>query len=415
MLTKKNYLLSVLYSKTGAAFLIASIVLVYVGPFLLFETSSTQAAWVRYLLLLSSVMFFLYSRDELKKIDKVHLFLLVSLFGYLLVNSLFLSEELRSIRRLVFVVFLFVPFLFLRLNVEVLENIIKVIAFSIFLFALFSLALNYVNDSLPTGYREGGLYQSGVRQIAYFGNTIVAALYYGTALLAAFYYFLTTKSKVNLFASSVVAAVLSLYIFLTFARTVWLAVGVGLVILLTLLYTKELRQRFIFIITLLVLAGVCFSLTKLGYEVGERGLSIRDEIWIETIRKIEGYWVFGHGLLNRINEIYVASIDFNFNYPHSLYLEILYQVGGVGLFIYLVFVFYSSWIYYQAMRCKLYGNLGALFLAILLGSTLAAIFDMKGWIDSPNYIWMWLWVPLALSFNFSKELKRSRLEESVCS
>lgn len=400
-----------------AMVLVFVVFLIYISPFFLFEQASSQAALTRYALFLTGIAFIWQLRKNLFEFgfDNAHILIVLLLFSYLLLNSIVLSDELKSVRRLMLVFLLFLPFVFLRINVNLAERIVFTFAFMVFLFASFSLVYGFFNEALPSGYRRGGIYQSGVREVAYFGNTIVAGLHYGVALIGVFYFYLTTRKIPILVVSFLMMATLSLYVYLTFARTSWAAVGVGCIILFVLLYKKELRKRFIFVAAIGLALGVYYAFTKLDYEVGTRGLTYRDEIWKESIRQIKEYMMFGHGLLNEIDWIYVESIDRSYNNSHSLYLEILYQVGAVGLALYLLLFSYSVWVLYQSARNAIYGELAVFILAVLSGGAVAALVDIIGWIDSPNYVWIWLWVPLASSLAFSRGLKAARLKQSVIS
>lgn len=404
-------------NKLIVAALFLVVFLVYVAPFFLFEQASSQAALTRYALLLTGIVFIWQFRDNFSELgfDNIHVLVVLLLFLYLLLNSIVLSDESKSFRRLLLVFLLFLPFVFLKINTGLIERIIFSFVFLIFLFSAFSLVYSFFNETLPSGYRHGGIYQSGVREVAYFGNTIVAGLHYGVALIGAFYFFLTTRKNMVLAISSFMIVSLSLYIYLTFARTAWVAVGAGFIVLFALLYRKELIKRFLFVASAGLLFAVNYAFTRLGYEVGTRGLTYRDEIWKESILRIKEHAVFGHGLLNKIDWIYLESIKQSFNNSHSMYLEILYQVGAVGLALYLMLLFYTFWVLYQSARNGIYGKLAIFILAVLTGGSLAALVDIIGWIDSPNYVWMWIWVPLASSLPFSRELKAARLKESVCS
>lgn len=50
-------------------------------------------------------------------------------------------------------------------------------------------------------------------------------------------------------------------------------------------------------------SSIVFLLNYIGYEVGERGLARRNEIWKASILQIRERWIFGHGLLSSIGWI----------------------------------------------------------------------------------------------------------------
>mgnify|MGYP002738551998 CR=1 FL=1 len=406
----KEYGLALHMRFLGYGFLLIALSLVYLAPYWWFQQPTTQAALVRVFLVVSvcCLIFEYWKGEEGRGIyfDRTHLVLFLLLFGYLLLNSLFLSENFKSVRRLFFVFILFLPFVFVDIKESFLEKVFLFFAVVVFLFALLSLAVNYYDNTLPLGYRKGGIYRSGVGQVADFGNTIVAGLYYSTGLLLAFYFYLTARNNLVFLLSVIMVAVIAAYVFLTFARTSWLVAGVGLIVLMLSTYERELRGRFYFVVFVLIALLSYYALTKLGYEVGVRGLTYRDQIWAESFLRIKESIAFGHGLLSETGWIYIDSPQKKVNNPHSLYLEILYQTGVVGLVLYLLFLLRSLWLFFVAVRRRVYGKTGALFLSALIGVSAGMTVDIIGWINSPNYVWLWLWVPMACSFAFIRGLKR---------
>ena len=102
------------HTKTLAIFfLVFAVLLIYLAPFVAFEQSSRQASLVRVSLLISSVLFVTVSFEGLKSFCLVRFsylyFFVLLLFSYLFLNSLFLSDDFKSIRRLLLLLVLFIP------------------------------------------------------------------------------------------------------------------------------------------------------------------------------------------------------------------------------------------------------------------------------------------------------------------
>ena len=139
--------------------------------------------------------------------------------------------------------------------------------------------------------------------------------------------------------------------------------------------------------------------------MGERGLTYRDELWKETILQMKGNWVFGHGLLNSIGWITIRDGAARYNNSHSLYFEIIYQVGLAGLFLHLCCVASAIYVLFKSFLLGVFGSLSVLFISVLAAISVVMSVDIIGWINSPNLVWMWLWFPLAVSISFERNLK----------
>ena len=272
--------------------------------------------------------------------------------------------------------------------------------------AVFSLFNHYFNGTLPRGYRQGGLIDSGVNGFAGFGNTIVAGMHYAIAFSIVNYLYFTEKNRSFLIVWGVFNFFLFIYIALTFARTAWAAAFVSFFVIFLMTFRKK-QLRFYIPIALLIPTFLYFYLNFAGYEFGERGLTYRDEAWLYTLSKMEGYWFFGHGLLNTIGWIPIRGGATQLNNSHSLYLEIVYQTGLVGLFLYLLSIVLSFYTLFKCFLKDIYGNVSVLIIAVLSSISVAMVVDIIGWVNSPGLVWMWLWLPLAVSVAFECKLKSS--------
>jgi len=382
--------------------------LVYLAPFVIFEQSSRQAALVRVSLLVSSAIFIGVNLQSIKTFihDRCgYVLLTVSLlFIYLFLNSFFLSDDLKSIRRLILLVFLFIPFLYIDFDERKIRVILALIASVISIFAVFSLLNHYFSGTLPHGYRKGGLIGSGVPGLASFGNTIVAGMHYAIAFSIVTYLYFTEANRLLLIVWGVFKVFVFYYIILTFARTAWVAALVSFLIIFLMTFDRY-KIRFYIPLVIFISVLLFFLFNYMGYEVGERGLTARDEIWEVAIIEIKENIFFGHGLLNSIGWISIREGALRFNNVHSLYLEILYQVGVVGLFLYLLCILSAAYVLFKSFLLKVFGNLSVLFIAVLASISVVMSVDIIGWVNSPGLVWMWLWFPLAVCLSFERNLK----------
>ena len=401
--SKNNYF----FRYIAIGFLVFSVLLIYLAPFFIFEQSSKQASLVRISLFFASLYFVSTGFENGKKFFLSRFgylsFSVFLLFFYLLMNSLVLSEDYKAVRRLVLLACLFIPFFYINIDPRKTRFILVVIASVISFSAVFSLFNHYFNGTLPRGYRQGGLIDSGVNGFAGFGNTIVAGMHYAIAFSIVTYLYFTEKNRSLLIVWGVFKFFLFVYIALTFARTAWVAVFISFAVIFLMTFRKD-QFRFYIPVALLIPAFVYFYLNFAGYEFGERGLTYRDEAWLYTLSKMEGHWFFGHGLLNSIGWIPIKGGTTQLNNSHSLYLEIVYQAGMVGLVLHLCCVISAIYVLFKLFLLGVYRDLSILLIAILCSISVVMTVDIIGWVNSPGLVWMWLWCPLAISIVFERKL-----------
>lgn len=392
------------------ASLVISVLLIYLSPYWSFENSSRSTSLIRIGLLLTSLFLavFFLAKDKCFRSCRLRFSpvskTLTVLFLYLAFNSLFLSEDLKPIRRLLLLFFLFLPFLFVQINAQVVRKLIILVAVVISAFSVLSIVNQYFQGGLPTGYRKGLLVSSGIDGVASFGNTIVAAMHYAIGFTVLLYLFFTESKRYLLWLWVILASFVALYIALTFARSAWVACLVSALVIYTLTFNKS-QLRFLLIPILLFCVLLYFVTNFIGYEVGQRGLTHRDEIWKVIISRMEGNWIFGYGLSKPLEPIPILGGRHIVHNSHSVYLEIIYQVGLVGLFLYLLTLSTSVYTLFKAYLLNIYSDLSVLFLGLLVSISVVMLTELNSWIHTPNLLWMWLWVPIAVSLSFDRELK----------
>lgn len=391
-------------------FLTTSLLFIYLSPYWSFEDSARSASLIRIMLFLTNILlvshFLMQGRTAKQyRIKTIPLnCLLTVLFLYLFANSFLLSEDLKPVRRLLMYVFLFLPFLIIKLKTQFVRKIVMFIAVVSATLAAYSLVNQYLQGGLPTGYRLGEeLISSGTDGVASFGNTIVAAMHYAIGFTLLTYLFFTESKTLLLWAWSILLAFVALYIALTFARSAWVTCLVGALVIYALTFNKN-RIRFYIVPILLLLVSLYFVMNFIDYEFGERGLTYRDEIWMNVISQIKGHWVFGYGLSTPFDIISTQDGKVLVHNSHNLYLEIIYQTGLVGLLLYLVTFFAAIYTLFKAYILKVYSDLSVLFLALLISISVTMLIEMNSWIHSPNLLWMWLWVPVAIALSFERKL-----------
>lgn len=406
---KNNTFKKVWLECSAIVLLTTSLLFIYLSPYWSFEDSARSASLIRIMLFLTSLFLIPYIFSKNTRFNKQRIkiapvnILLSALFLYLFTNAFFISEDYQSARRLLVLVFLFLPFVFLNLSTLFVRNIIMLIAVVIAIFAAYSLINQYMQGGLPTGYRQGELVSSGKDGIASFGNTIVAAMHYAVGFTLLTFLFFTENKRVLLWLWSALLVFVVTYIALTFARSAWVACLVASFVIYALTFNKT-KIRFYILPVFLLLILSYFASNFIGYEVGQRGLTYRDEIWIDVISQIKGHWIFGHGLSTPFEPIPTIGGRVLVHNSHNVYLEIIYQTGLVGLLLYLSALCAAIYTLFKAYLLKVYNDTSVLILALLVSVSVVMLTELNSWIHPPNLLWMWLWTPIAMSLSFERKL-----------
>lgn len=387
---------------------LAGILIIYLSPFWWPGSNTNAVAIVRVLIFLSAFIFIIkYVFDFIKSGTSLKvntsIILLFSLFFYLIANTYLLTSDAQPVRRVLFLLMLFVSVYFLNVKLVVARSLLIFISVTGFCYAAYSIISMHNLDQLPTGYREGGLIQSANLNVAYFGNTIVAAMHYAITFSVLVYLFLTESKRLLLFVWLVSLAVVSVYILLTFSRAGWVACAVAFMSIYFFTFDKN-KFRFYFVLAVLVSLLAYFSLNFLQYELFDRGLTYRDEIWEVVLSRMSGHWLFGYGLSTPFEPIPTMGGEVFVNNSHNVYLEILYQVGVVGLILFLAVVTNLVYLLYRSIRKSIAGDIGILFLSVLLSVLVVMTTELNSWVSTPNLLWQWLWLPLAFALNLSRKV-----------
>lgn len=399
-------------TKLGVAavgWLIFGVLLVYLAPYLWFEDSSRPASLIRISLFMTNALLFvfLYRTQQTSHRHRIALLntLVAALLVYLLANTLVLSADLQPARRLLLYALLFCPFLLLRLDERVVHGVLVTIAVVSSGFALYSLINQAMQGGLPAGYRQGGLIGSGTPGIAFFHNTIVAAMHYAIGFSVLVYLFFTETKRSALVVWGVLIAAVSIYIILTFARSAWITCLVSFTVMYALTFNRR-QLRFYVVPAILLALLAYFAVNYLGYELKQRGLTHRDEIWRMILSRMDGHWLFGYGLSTPIEPIAINQGRQIVRNSHNVYLEIVYQTGLLGLLLYLSTLLATLYVLIKAYVLKVHGRLSVLFLALLSAVSVVMLTELNSWIHTPNLLWMWLWGPIAVALAFEQSMRR---------
>lgn len=311
--------------------------------------------------------------------------------GYLLLNAWWVADSSQAIRRILIIAVFTCAVCMVGVRDISWERLLAWVVAVGAMLAVFSMGHHLIKGSFPFGYREGGLVDSGVVGVADFGNTIVAGMHYAFCFLFAFWLALSAKTRRAALMWWGCLIVLAIYIYFTYARTSWVASALGAGVLVMLLAGSRVRQGIYIACAVLAVCVVVLGWQALSYEFTVRGLSFRDEIWLEVLSRMDGDWLFGHGAGVGVGEIFISNGMYTVHNTHCLYLEVLYQFGAIGLALMLVTMMSCGYFLYLRRS----NRLACLWLAMLVAVAVVMLVELNSFASTPNLVWIWFWLPIS--------------------
>ncbi|MBD9408769.1 O-antigen ligase family protein [Stutzerimonas stutzeri] len=379
--------------------LFASLVLVafFLGPFYWFGSNAGWANFLRIGAVLALGL--LVWRDwPLHKPDSFQIVFLL-FWVYLALNSIVLSEDAQPLRRLVFILCFVLMVSRVGLTSVHWRWVIAGVGLLGAGFALFSLANLYRLGMLSFEYRSGTVFSSGVPEIAYFGNTIVAALHYAVCYCAALWMFFSSRTRSALLGWGGCVLVISAYLFLTYARSGWIAALIVSCVLWVLMIDRQRWRRYVLFASFMVGGATFFLFKYSAYEFGVRGLTHRDEIWRSVLAQALPNWFWGKGAGADIAPVVVNMGAQTVRNTHSLYLEIFYQFGLLGLLLVVIILFFALLRLLKLSKEKIGGEISVFAFALLSAASVVMFFEMNTFVGTPNLVWLWFWLPLGVALS----------------
>jgi len=151
-----------------------------------------------------------------------------------------------------------------------------------------------------------------------------------------------------------------------------------------------------------------FENNKIG--ILQKDLGTRVDIWKHLIYIIKDSPWFGHGASQSTSTVEPLSfLEFSFNRgnlgSHSLYFELLYRLGLVGLLLFLFFVT-ILWCYFWKGKAERIVQVAAIYLAaLLLFATTCQVFIFNS-VLKINSAFMWIIFGLATGATINKKMRR---------
>lgn len=390
MFSKENFL---------PKFIFLSFLLVFfTGYYFTILSASEHSSILRFLIGFGLFYLAFYFRRDFKSITffKVDSLLKVVFFVYIfyLLSLSFYYADWKSIRRILYI-FLFVFFIYsyckdLSLKID---RLIVVVPFLAGVIGFLYLYTYYQINGLTIHHKKTAISSTQFELLTDYGNPITAGLYLSFLVpFCLWSYFFEKNRYLSVFYYFSFYLILAA-IFLTFARTAWLASAVSIFVFLiyALVYNK-IKKMFLLILPLL-LVSVYYLVNFLSYDMS-RGVRYRDQIWVEFISSIVGLkqWLFGKGLSAPVDFVKLPWGNFAVH-SHSIYVETLYLTGLIGLFLMCSLLVLSLYGLFKNIK----DNQSLLWFSVLASLSVAMFFDYSNLIYSPNVMWLWFWFPVSIA------------------
>ncbi|WP_341781877.1 O-antigen ligase family protein [Ectopseudomonas mendocina] len=225
-------------------------------------------------------------------------------------------------------------------------------------------------------------------------HPIVAGLYYGVFAVIVTWFFLAwpmTAARTSLLALAMLG--LLLYVLLTFSRGAWFSVAAGGAILLLLFGNRKAYT--LLALGLLILAVGAYLFWPEIQNERRIGVTGRELIWHNWLQHLPQFWLWGNG----------AGADLLFTFPkgtmqagqtfkhaHSLYLQLWYQYGIVGIALFLATLASLLW---KGWQCRS-NPLALLGMGLLVFAMVAMVSDVYAIFHRPSPYWVLVWLPVGV-------------------
>jgi O-antigen ligase len=378
---------------------IAALCGLLVGRFWWPGETTAWAGFIRACLFLGLIVAFAHIgrvRDVMR--NNPYAWCLLGFCVYLALNSLILGDG-KAARRIVLLIALFVSLVVVvargRDYLRGVLVLMTVVSAGVAIFTLFN---HWQLGLLFKGYRVGAIADSGLAGLAEFENSVLASLQMAFSLVAAIWLIVNMHGWPRRLALSICCVPIAVYLYATFGRSGWMAAAIACALILSVLSPAAIRKKaFIATVALIVIVLAMFH-ERIAYELFQRSLTHRDEIWIMVIGLMPGYWLFGHGADISVEQLLgvqkLGGVDAVINHSHSIYVEVLFNYGFVGLFALLAVLFGALAVLWR----KRGDGINSLWFAVLLAASVVMAVDFSSFVSTPNLLWLWVWLPLGWAF-----------------
>lgn len=370
---------------------------------LIFNNDGSRYATQLYIsLFLPGLLLLLHQRLMPALWGQASALILLALFGWVLIYAwLHPGSEKAFLRWLKLVVLLIVYLAVVSSLVrhERLVRSVLVAALAVAgLFAWLTLYYQFVVIDRQLSYeafRWVRLWELGWNGFGNLKHPITAGLYYSVfAIIATWLFLMPGVGGGRTLLLGVLLVGFISYILLTFSRGSWFSLGVGGLFLLLLTNSFKSRALLGLGIGLLFLMSYWFW-PELQNEqrVGVNG---RELIWGNWISQFSDFWLIGRGAGAEI--VFLAPNGTSFTHAHSLYLQLWYEYGVIGI---VLFIFLLVSLLWKAWQCR-EQPLARLGAALLVFAMVAMVSDIYAIFHRPSPYWVVFWLPVGILLGVQK-------------
>jgi hypothetical protein len=285
------------------------------------------------------------------------------------------NELLSLIKRPLYIgAFLYAAFLVFNHSEKTLSNVVLLSLAT----ATLSAIVVFMVEGLPReSHRHTGLLT--------FHNPILTMHVYGFFAVLALAYWVNAPKRVGILALFS-GLILCTLVAASQSRGPLVAVFASMVWMLVLSSRDKSRLK----VALLLSCTALLTFAFMPDSWLSRGSSYRIELWAGLLHKMPGQWFLGHGLDSRPS-ILVPAIGVPLD-PHNALLMIVYQLGLIGLGIWLA-------LHANILKAS-FDNPGQFWIyagsATLVFGLVSSIFENPSYLARPKEHWFLTWVPLTL-------------------
>lgn len=330
--------------------------------------------------------------------------LLVVFLAYILIYASLSPEESSDFKKwlkiCVYILLYLHSFYFLmRTNIKFFDKLALLVIIVSSVFAWATIINVFIVEGASLAYRSVRLKELGLWGLADLKNALVSALYYGAISILALFYFFNEKSYLTKFVLLISLLGLCLYVLFTYSRSVWMALFFSYLVFMGLTFKNFKKYIVIFFVVFVVFLTVVYLGLYPGLEIS---LTYRDLIWEEWFARLHSFWLIGSGPGAEFN-VCIDILGRNcFNQAHNLYMQLTYELGIVGLLLFMGALYLLIVDGFKSASNK-YISLG---FSWLMFSLIAGLSSYHTMLTRPSVYWIVMWVPIAIilySISFKTE------------
>ena len=396
--------LRTLLSRPGLA-LLALGLFVQLSGFLFNNDGSRQATQVYLLLFAPALILLIAERFALSLWRQPCALVLLALLGWVVLRGCFGDswKPLGYWPKVALLILLYVFVIGHLLSKGVIEVPLALAVLLACCFAWLTLLVQFVILDKPLAYEvlrsTGRLRELGWHGFADFSHPIPAGLYHGVFAVLLLSVLVERELKAWAWLAVLVGlAGLLVYVLLTFSRGAWFSTLAGGLTLLTL--SPQRRARILLLIgALAILLMMVVFWSRVEHE-WFLGTSQRGPIWLNWLARLPEFWALGEGA--GVEMIYRYPWGDMVNHAHSLYLQLWFEYGIVGI---VLFVLLLGTALHKAWRLRADPS-ARVALATLVFALVAMVSDISAVFSRPSPYWVVLWLPVGLIIGLRSPVER---------